>query len=120
LIGFESAVLYQARRYGYEIKVLDEARYEHVRPLGKKHSFWTFGAAMKAMGWHPLYVLGRFGFCFVTGKPIGRIGALRMLKAYMTFNPKENSGYNSPYDKDFRDYMRSRQLGRVRRFLRLK
>ena len=37
------------------------ARYEHLERLGRGHSFTEFGRSMRALGYHPLYALGRCG-----------------------------------------------------------
>jgi len=112
-MGYESLVLHTAVQQGYACAVFDDARFEHVRPLGTNHHFYEFGASMRTLGYHPLFVLGRFLVYFVTGRPIGRVGALYMLYYYLSYKPKE-AGYDSMHDGDVRSFIRKHQLKRIR------
>lgn len=112
IMGHESAVLYQAKRFGYDYAITQEARYDHIRPLGDKHNFATFGASMRAMGYHPLFVFGRFAVYFLAGKPIGRKGAINMLYHYFKYKP--TGGYYGLYDNDFRAWVRAQQLKKLK------
>ena len=116
-MGYESAILYMALRDGYTYTILKDARLKHTRDLGTNHRFYEFGAGMRSLGYHPMFVLGRFLVYFLTGKPIGRRGALNMLYYYLTFVPKEN-GYNSMYDKEIRDFVRSTQCIRIKKIFK--
>ena len=116
-MGYESAVLYIANRHGLKSAVLNDARFRHTRELGKTHHFYEFGAGMRALGYHKLYVFGRFLLYFITGKPIGRAGALYMLYYYLTYSPKEN-GYNSLHDKEIRDFIKQKQLDSIKNILK--
>ncbi len=116
-MGYESAVLYIADKSGLKSKVLDNARFKHTRELGKSHHFYEFGAGMRALGYHELYVFGRFLLYFITGKPIGRLGAAYMLYYYLTYSPKKN-GYNSLHDKEIRDFIRKKQLDSIKNVLK--
>ena len=115
-MGYESLVLHTAMQHGYDCAVFDDARFEHTRPLGTNHHFYEFGASMRTLGYHPLFVLGRFALYFVTGKPIGRMGAIYMLYNYLSYKPKE-TGYGSMHDSDIRSFIRKNQLKRIRRKL---
>ncbi len=116
-MGYESAVLYIADRLGLKSKVLNDARFRHMRELGTAHHFYEFGAGMKTLGYHKLYVLGRFLLYLISGKPIGRIGAFYMLYHYLTYTPKE-SGYHSLYDKEIRDFIRNSQIEKMKKFFK--
>jgi len=115
-MGYESAILHMATQYGYTYEILNEARFEHTRELGTNHHFYEFGASMRTLGYNPVFALGRFYVYFITGKPIGRIGAMYMLYHYLKYKPKKE-GYGSMYDKKFRDFIRSTQKGRMIRIL---
>jgi hypothetical protein len=93
--------------------VFADARFTHTRPLGKNHHFYEFGASMRTLGYHPLFALGRFALYFITGRPIGRTGALYMLYHYLTYRPKE-AGYDSMYDEKTRRFIRKSQLTRIK------
>ncbi len=112
-MGYESLILHTASRHGYTYRVFADARFEHTRPLGKNHHFYEFGASMRTLGYHPLFALGRFALYFVTGRPIGRLGALYMLYHYLSYKPKEG-GYDSMYEEDIRRFIRRHQLKRIK------
>ena len=115
-MGYESAVLYEADRCGYNHKVLSNARFKHTRPLGQSHKFYEFGASMQTLGYHPLFALSRILKYFVTGEVTGRIGALYMLYYYLSYQPKFE-GYDSLYDERIRNYIRTYQLKRLRNII---
>lgn len=112
-MGYESAILYEANRRGYDYTILNNARFEHTKPLGLNHKFYEFGASMQTLGYHPLFVLARFLKYFITGKVTGRFGALYMLYYYISYRPKEE-GYDSLYNEDIRQYIRRRQAKRLK------
>jgi len=115
-MGYESAILHMATQYGYTYEILNEARFEHTRELGTDHHFYEFGASMRTLGYNPVFVFGRFCVYFIKGKPIGRMGAIYMLYHYLKYKPKKE-GYDSMYDKKFRDFIRSTQKGRMIRMI---
>jgi len=115
-MGYESAVLYEADRCGYNHKVLSNAKFKHTRPLGQSHKFYEFGASMQTLGYHPLFALSRILKYFVTGEVTGRIGALYMLYYYLSYQPKFE-GYDSLYDERIRNYIRTYQLKRLRNII---
>lgn len=107
-IGYESWLLFRAALAGYECGVVPNARFNHVRPLGANHKFREFGSSMKALGYHPLYAIGRCGLALLRGGSTGRIGSLYMLYYYLTFQGSELLGsYNSFYDRDTRAAIRA-------------
>lgn len=116
-MGYESAILHVAKRCGHTYTVLNDAKFKHTRELGANHQFYEFGASMRTLGYHPLFVLGRFIIYFVTGKPIGRKGAINMFYYYLTYIPK-NDGYDSMYNKDLREFIRRTQCSRIRKLLK--
>lgn len=116
-MGYESVVLYAAALHNYTYRVFFDARFEHLRKLGTNHHFYEFGASMRSLGYHPLFVLGRFCIYFISGKPIGRIGALYMLYHYLHFKPKKD-GYGSLHDYYIRDFIRQTQRNRIKQFLK--
>jgi glycosyltransferase involved in cell wall biosynthesis len=96
-MGYESVILQMSLYHGFKNLVNNDARFSHTRPLGANHHFYEFGASMRTLGYDPLFVLGRFAQCFVTGRPMGRMGALQMFYHYLSYNPKQ-VGYDSMYD----------------------
>ena len=115
-MGYESAILHLCGFYGYTYNVFADARFEHIRPLGKNHHFSEFGASMRTLGYHPLYVLGRTALYLARGKPIGRLGAVYMLYHYLFFRAKRH-GYYSLFDEKFRRAIKRQQGELIKRRL---
>lgn len=115
-MGYEAAILYEANRCGYSCAVLNDIRFEHTRPLGKNHKYYEFGASMRTLGYHPVFALARFLKYFMTGKVIGRIGACYMLYYYLTYKPKLD-GYDSMYSEEIIQYIRKKQIDRLKKVL---
>ena len=72
---------------------------------------------MRTLGYHPLFVLGRFLLYLLTGKPIGRVGAVYMLYHYLSYSPKKE-GYDSLYDEKTRQFIRDVQFRRIKQILK--
>jgi glycosyltransferase involved in cell wall biosynthesis len=118
-MGYESVILQMSLYHGLKNFVNNNARFSHTRPLGANHHFYEFGASMRTLGYHPLFVLGRFVQCFLTGRPMGRMGAVQMLYHYLSYSPKQ-VGYDSMYDPEIRKAIRTRQKTRIMQILRLR
>lgn len=118
-MGYESLILQMSLYHGFKNFVNNDARFSHTRPLGVNHHFYEFGASMRTLGYHPLFVLGRFVQCFLTGRPMGRMGAVQMLYHYLSYSPKQ-VGYDSMYDPEIRKAIRKRQKTRIMQILRLR
>lgn len=117
-MGFESVILYSALQNRLKYSVIHEARYVHTRLLGSNHHFYDWGASMRTLGYHPIFAFSRFIKYFLFGKPIGRLGALRMLYYYLSYKPKDE-GYDSMYDPKLRKFIRVMQLKRIKRYIGL-
>ena len=117
-IGYESAILYTALMNRLKYVVIHEARYIHARPLGSNHHFHDWGQSMRSLGYHPLFAFSRFVKYLLLGKPIGRLGALRMFYYYLSYKPKAE-GYDSMYDPELRKFVRLTQLKRMREYIGL-
>ncbi|CAN5575737.1 hypothetical protein BH23THE1_BH23THE1_31030 [soil metagenome] len=112
-IGYESFILHQARKDGYDYTIVTDAKFSHTRELGTDHHFSDWGQSMKALGYHPLFVFGRFIVDFIKNKPTRRVGTISILYCYLTYRPKYN-GYNSFYQKELRDYIRMSQINQLK------
>lgn len=113
MVGFEPETVLRARLSGMSAVVYAGARYSHLDRLGHAHNFSEFGHSMRALGYHPLYALGRCAKCLlVPGIP--RRGALNMLWQYLSYRPS-GSGYYSEYPAAFRSRVRRRQAAAIRR-----
>ena len=115
-MGYETAILYEALRCNYNFHVLNDLKFEHNRPLGTNHKFYTFGASMVTLGYHPFYVYARFVKNIITGKETGKIGAFFMLYHYLKFKPNR-SGFDSLFDKETREFIRKIQKKKLENLL---
>lgn len=113
IVGYESYILHAARKEGYDYAIVHNAKFKHTRKLGIDHGFKEFGTSMRALGYHPLFVLSKLVSEVIKNKPIGRFETLRILYHYLTYRPSKN-GYNSFYQQDVRDYIRKTQLNQIR------
>ena len=118
-MGYESVILQMSLYQGFKNLVNNDARFSHTRQLGANHHFYEFGASMRTLGYHPLFVLGRFAQCFLTGQPIGRMGAVHMLYYYLSYKPKQD-GYDSMYGSEIRKAIRVRQKTRITQIFRMR
>ena len=118
-MGYESVILITAQKMRMRYTILREARFEHTRQLGQDHHFYEFGASMRTLGYHPLFAFGRFFKYFLSGKPIGRVGALYMVYHYIFYKPKE-TGYDSMYPEEIRKYLKQNQISKIKSILRIK
>lgn len=118
-MGYESVILQMSLYQGFKNLVNNDARFSHTRQLGANHHFYEFGASMRTLGYHPLFVLGRFAQCFLTGQPIGRMGAVHMLYYYLSYKPKQD-GYDSMYGSEIRKAIRMRQKTRIKEMFKLR
>ena len=108
-VGFEPEVVFRARLSGMRADVYPEARYDHLASLGRGHNFSEFGHSMRALGYHPLYALGRCAKSLLLGD-IPRRGALNMLWQYASYRPAA-AGYYAPHPAEFRRRVRRLQAG---------
>lgn len=99
IVGYESEILLRAQISGYETVVFNKVRFNHVDQLGGKNNFSEFGQGMKALGYHPLFVLARAVYT----------RNVKMLWYYLRFRPQK-TGYYSRFPEEFRKEVRSRQL----------
>ncbi|MGA6991286.1 MAG: glycosyltransferase family A protein [Nitrososphaeraceae archaeon] len=112
LMGYESAILYESERLGHRYTILPDAKFHHSRPLGTHHKFYEFGASMKTLGYHPIFVWGRFAKYLATGEVTGRVGAFNMMYYYLSYKPK-SVGYDRLYDVQLRRFVREIQKRRM-------
>jgi len=113
-MGYETVLLYEADMNGYSYCVLDNVKYEHVRALGKNHNFTETGPTMNILGYHPLFAFNRFLVYFVSGKPLGRKGAIRMIYDYLFYKPHRKD-FDKKYGKELREYIRRNPLEQLKK-----
>jgi len=117
IMGYESEILHRALFNDYDIAVFKNSKMRHLDELGHGHNFEEFGRGMKALGYHPLYVLGR---CFIELKRNDNIstkGVFNMFWKYLTYKPAK-SGYFSSFPEDVRKEVRDYQKKKIIGFLK--
>lgn len=118
IVGYESEILYTAVINKHSTKVFPNAILEHTDTLGHGHNFSEFGQGMRALGYHPLFVLFRALNAFVgRSGEMGRRGAVNMLWFYLTYKPNK-SGYFSLFPEESRKKIREIQKKRMIREIR--
>ena len=70
--GFESYIVFKALADSYEVCVVRDLVSMSQRPTGKDTDYKSYGKAMRALGYHPLYALGRSALAF-TKTPKGAL-----------------------------------------------
>ena len=80
--GYESYIIYKALADRHEVRVLRDLVSWSQRPTGKTTDYRSYGKAMKALGYHPVYAIGRSLLAF------GRTpkGSIQMLLGYLSSN----------------------------------
>jgi glycosyltransferase involved in cell wall biosynthesis len=118
--GYESWILYKALQIGYEIKKLEDLRYEHTREFGTGHKFIEYGPTMRCLGYHPMYVIARsLKNIFAGGTGIPVKYSLRMLWDYVNAGKWTNDPYFRYYEPELRGYIRKMQKKRLLGLFRL-
>ena len=116
IVGYESEIIHRALIQKLEVSIFHDAFFEHVDKLGHSHNFSEFGQGMKALGYHPLYVMARCFLAFFGRGDISKKGALNMFWKYVTYHPKD-SGYYSQFPKDIREEIKRNQWKMIKNFL---
>ena len=83
--GFESYIVYKALVESYQVKVVRDVIGWSQRPTGKTTNYKSYGKAMRALGYHPLYALGRI---ILTLKHHPK-GAIKMTLGYFDLSVKK-------------------------------
>ena len=118
IVGYESEILYTAIINNHITKVFPNAILEHTDILGHGHNFSEFGQGMRALGYHPLFVLFRTLDALVgRSGELGKRGAVNMLWFYLTYKPNK-SGYFSLFPEESRKKIRDMQKKRMSREIR--
>lgn len=86
-MGYKYAILYEGMPCDYTYEMIIDAKFKHTRILGKHHKFYEFGASMRTLGYHPLFVFGRFLKYFITGRVTSRTGTVYMILYYLGYAP---------------------------------
>ena len=117
IMGYESEILFRAIIQGYKIKVFNDVVLEHREELGHGHNFEEFGKGMKALGYHPVYVMGRCLKELSLSSNINKKGVFNMFWKYLTYKPAKK-GYFSAFPKkirnDIHNYQKQEMVRKVK------
>jgi glycosyltransferase involved in cell wall biosynthesis len=83
--GFESYIVYKALVDSYQVRVVRDAISWSQRPTGKTTNYRSYGKAMQALGYHPLYALGRIILTFKNNQK----DAIQMIFGYFDLSIKK-------------------------------
>jgi glycosyltransferase involved in cell wall biosynthesis len=118
IMGYESEILFRAYCNGNEAKIFNDIIFEHKEELGHGHNFEEFGRGMKSLGYHPLYVLGRFFIELFNNDGIKTRGVFNMIWKYFSYRPKK-TGYFSLFPekirKDIREYQKKQIIKKFKK-----
>jgi len=117
--GYEPWILCKAMQLGYRVRKLEDVNYDHVRTFGTGHNFVEYGAAMRCLGYHPLFVLARVArniLIHQTG--ISRRASVRMLFDYLFQSKWKADPYFQYFDPDLREFVRKIQKQRLLKKIR--
>jgi hypothetical protein len=71
---------------------------------------------MNILGYHPLFAFNVFLVYFISGKPMGSKGAIRMLYDFLFYKPSKNE-YDMKYGKNLKQYIRKKQIDQVKNLI---
>lgn len=117
--GIDAVAETSARMLGWEVKHFPQNKVFHHRPTGSAHNNiikQKFRAGLRnySIGYHPLFQI--FKLISNISLPPYFLGSLFLFSGYIWGAIKK---YDMPISKDFKDYLRSEQLKKIRRSLRL-
>jgi hypothetical protein len=107
--GYETYLLIKAQQLNYKIQVLNSLLSYTNRPTRtsyKGETYISYGKSLKALGYSSLYSIARIGLIFLKNP----VGALYMIKGYQSHNV-------TLYEEDFRQFLKSIQHKRIKRYL---
>ncbi len=83
--GFESYIVYKALVDCYNVRVIRNADSWSQRPTGKTTNYKNYGKAMRSLGYHPLYAIGRV----VLALKHNPKNSLQMMLGYFSYNDEK-------------------------------
>jgi glycosyltransferase involved in cell wall biosynthesis len=116
IAGWETWLLNRAEQLGFKVKLFPELVFEHSRPRGTKHNFVYWGAAMRTLGYHPLYAFGRIAKNILVGSNSVK-GSLNLLRGYIQAYVGSSDPFVQPFELSLRTYVRASQVRRIRSVL---
>jgi hypothetical protein len=112
IAGWESWLLYMAFLNGLKGSLFGDLVFEHFQPRGAKHQFIYWGAAMRTLGYHPLYAMGRIAKNALT-TTVGPKGSIKMLRGYFQARLGSDDEFVAPFDSVLRQFVYRQQAQRI-------
>lgn len=112
IAGWESWLLYMASLNGFKASLFGDLVFEHFQPRGAKHQFIYWGAAMRTLGYHPLYAMGRIAKNALT-TTVGPKGSIKMLRGYFQARLGSDDEFVAPFDSLLRQFVYRQQAQRI-------
>lgn len=112
IAGWESWLLYMASLNGLKASLFGDLVFEHFQPRGAKHQFIYWGAAMRTLGYHPLYAMGRIAKNALT-TTVGPKGSIKMLRGYFQARLGSDDEFVAPFDSVLRQFVYRQQAQRI-------
>jgi hypothetical protein len=116
-VGWETWLLYKAEEKGFDVRLFDDLVFEHKRPRGTMHQFAYWGAAMYALGYHPIYACGRIARNLVERRVTFK-GSLNMLRGYVRTFLGSSDSFLMPFESSLRRFVCTQQARRIATFAR--
>jgi glycosyltransferase involved in cell wall biosynthesis len=114
--GYESWIVYEAMRRGFKVECINDLPYQHLEHFGGTHEFVEWGYMPHALGYHPVFFLGRCLQNLLLSNVIPRRIVLRMVKSYVrAYFVKPRDSFYAPHSSELRSFVRSLQVDRMRR-----
>ena len=113
--GYEPWIVYEAMRRGFKVECINELTYRHLQRFGSGHRFVEWGYMPHALGYHPIFFLGR---CLqnLLSNAVPRRVILRMLESYLrAYLLKPRDPFYTPHSSELRSFVRSLQVDRMRK-----
>lgn len=110
--GWEAWLLYKAMEKGFKVRLFDDLIFENLRPRGAVHGFRYWGAAMYALGYHPLYVLGRVAMNLLKRR-VTLTGSVNMFRGYLLAFLGSSDPFISIFEQSLRSFVRAHQARRI-------
>lgn len=105
IVGYESEILCRVIINGLESAVCSTAFMEHREKLGKSHSFYEWGYAMRALGYNKRFAIVRLVYDIFRNHAVGVKGSWHIFLGYFLF-PVGKTPYYQNCPDDVRQYMR--------------
>lgn len=110
--GWETWLLYVAPEKGFQVQLFEDLTFEHERPRGAGHQFVYWGAAMGALGYHPLYAIGRIAVNAMRPS-LAPKRALNMFRGYLQAKLGSSDKFIEEYDMRLRSFIKLKQSQRI-------